>query len=144
MENKALEQKQDGQTKEQRKAANKKLIIKIVLITGIVLAVLALMLLPYAITRNDGFPKLLAQVPMFLSMILCFIIGFATIANAGLQILQFVFNSSLFDDWRVIAIHILITIVGAAICLGLAMMLISLGYVNPFTGDFFKLPFVDI
>ena len=142
MDNNVLEQKQSEQTETQRKAANKKRIIKIVFIAGIILGTLVLMLLPYVITRNEGFPKLLAQIPMFISLILHYILcyggGITISLLLGYYVIYYVLLGQNLDKKE---LFFLSTLAIVAVVLGylLGSMLSNLDYINPFTCEFFSM-----
>ena len=100
------------------------------------------MLLPYAITHNDGFPKLLAQIPMFVSLIFCYA-GGAIIISAGLILIFGGLGNAITGDsfsGELGGGLILAIIIGTILYFGLSALLSSLGYINVFTGKPFVPP----
>ena len=100
--------------------------------------ILVVMLLPYAITLSDGWPKQLAQAPMFCLMILSysgFVIGCLLIIWGAL--LGTGSNSGDGQAGKWFIIGLLIVFLGV----GIGFMLSHyFEYINPLTGNVFKVP----
>ena len=119
----------------------KKTIKRLIKVSCIALAVLIFMILPYVITRNEGFPKLLAQVPMFFALILSYAtIGIACLSGA-LAVLGGFGRAVTGSDEAfngAFGVQIGIAIVAGLLYFAFSALLISLEYINPFTGELFS------
>ena len=132
----------DKQKIKEKAAKRKQNTKKIALISTGVITALVLLMLPYAITKSDGFFRIIAQPSMFISMLLCYLfLGIALLAGIVLVFggLGNAISGTGSDD--LMGSSFAVILISAVIYFGLSALLMNLGYINPFTGVPFIRPF---
>ena len=125
----------------EKAAKRKRIIIKSIVIAISVIAGLILLMLPYIITRSDGFVRTMAQPSMFICMLLCYLfLGVAAVA--GIALVFGGLGAAISNSGSgIMGYSFVVLLLSAVIYYGLSALLIKLGYVNPFTGIPFVRPF---
>lgn len=131
----------DKQKMKEKKAKRKQIIKKGTYISIGVVTALVLLMLPYAITKSDGFFRIIAQPSMFISMLLCYLfLGIAFLACITL-VFGGLGNAISGSSSDVMGYSFVVVLICGGIYFGLSALLMNLSYINPFTGVPFIRPF---